>query len=78
MMWKILTSQIREEICYSLVSRGLFPEKQKGCHKRTRRTGDLQYIEQHIFKESKMRQKMWPWSRLTTERPTTWSHKAGK
>ena len=25
MMWKILTSQIREEIYYSLTSRGLFP-----------------------------------------------------
>ena len=27
MMWKILTPQIREEIYYSLTSRGFFPEE---------------------------------------------------
>ena len=32
-LWKILTAQIREEIYYSLTSRGLFPEEQKGCRK---------------------------------------------
>ena len=31
MMWKILTAQIREKIYYSLTSRGLFPDEQKGC-----------------------------------------------
>ena len=31
-MWKILTAQIREKIYYSLTSRGLFPDEQKGCH----------------------------------------------
>ena len=29
MMWKILTVQIREEIYYSLLSSGLFPDEQK-------------------------------------------------
>ena len=33
MMWKILTAEIREKIYYSLTSRGLFPDKQKGCRK---------------------------------------------
>ena len=28
MLWKILTAQIREEIYYSLTSRGLFPDEQ--------------------------------------------------
>ena len=37
-------AQIREEIYYSLISCGLFPEKPKGCHKGTRRTGDLLHI----------------------------------
>ena len=56
-MWKILTAQIREEIYYSLISHELFPEEQKGCHKGTRGTGELLYIDQHIFNESKMRWK---------------------
>ena len=29
-MWKILTEQIREKIYYSLTSRGIFPDEQKG------------------------------------------------
>ena len=52
MMWKILTAQIRE-IYYSLINRGIFPEEQKGCHKGARDTGELPYIDQHIFNEGK-------------------------
>ena len=33
-MWKILTAQIGEEIYYSITSRRLFPDKQRGCHSR--------------------------------------------
>ena len=33
MMWKISTAQKREEIYYSLISHGLFPDKQKGATK---------------------------------------------
>ena len=54
MVWKILTAQLREEIYYSLLSCGLFPEEQKGCHKRT---GILQYVDQHIFNTSSKRAK---------------------
>ena len=57
MMWKILTAQIREEIYYSLTSRGLFPEEQKGCCKRSRGTVKLLYIDQRILNESKTRRK---------------------
>ena len=56
-MWKILTVQIREEKYDLLISRGLFHEGQKGCHKWTRGTGKLLYIDQHILKESKTRRK---------------------
>ena len=56
-MWKILTAQIRKEIYYSLTSRGLFPEEQKGCCKGSRGTAELLYIDQHILSESKTRQK---------------------
>ena len=56
MMWKILITQIREEIYYSLTSRGLFPDEQKGC-KGTRGTPELLYIDQHILNESKTRRK---------------------
>ena len=52
-IWKILTAQIREEIYYSLISRDLFPDEQKGWHKRTRGTGELLYIDQHTLKETK-------------------------
>ena len=57
MTWKILTVQIREEIYYSLTSRRLFPEKQKGCRKRSRGTAELLYIDQHTLNENKTRQK---------------------
>ena len=53
MMWKILTAQIREEIYYSLISRGWFPDEQKGCRKGPRGTAELLYIDQHILNESK-------------------------
>ena len=56
-MWKILIAQIREEIYYSLTSRGLFPDEQKGCCKGSRGTAELLYIDQQILNESKTRQK---------------------
>ena len=43
-MLKILTAQIKE-IYYSLISRGLFPKGQMECHKGTRGTGELLYID---------------------------------
>ena len=60
MMWKILTAQVREKIYYSLKSRGLFPDEQKGCHKGSRGTAKLLYIDQHLLNESKTR-----WKNLT-------------
>ena len=57
MMWKILTAQIKEKIYYSLTSRGLFPDEQKGCRKGSRGTAELLYIDQHILNESKTRRK---------------------
>ena len=54
---KILMAQIREEIYFSLICCGLFQEEQKGCHNGTRGVDDLLYIDQHILKESKVRQK---------------------
>ena len=52
-MWKILTAQIREKIYYSLTSRGLFPDEQKGRRKGSRGTTELLYIDQHILNKSK-------------------------
>ena len=57
MMWKILIAQIREEIYYSLTSRRLFPEEQKGCCQGSRSTTELFCIDQHIPNESKTRRK---------------------
>ena len=56
-MWKILTAQIKEEIYYSLTSRGFFPEEQKGCRKGFRGTAEFLYIDQHILNGSKARRK---------------------
>ena len=39
-----------EEIYNLLMNRELLPEEQKGCHKGTRGTGDLIYIDQQILK----------------------------
>ena len=57
MMCKILTIKIREEIYFSLTSRRLFPEEQRGCLKGSRDTGELLYIDQHILNENKTRRK---------------------
>ena len=57
MMWKILTAQIGEKIYYSLTSRGLFSDKQKGCCKGSRGTVELLYLDQHILNESITRRK---------------------
>ena len=57
MMLKILTAQIREKIYYSLTSRGLFPDEQKGCRQGSRGTAEFLYIDQHILNESKTRRK---------------------
>ena len=42
-------SSNKENICYSLTNRGLFPDVQKGCRKRSRGTAELLYIDQHIL-----------------------------
>ena len=45
MIWKILTTHIREKIFYSLIHCGIFPKEQKRYRKRTRGTGELLYID---------------------------------
>ena len=57
MMWKILTAQIKEKIYYSLISRRIFLEEQKGSNKGTRGTEDLLCIVQYILNKSKTRRK---------------------
>ena len=57
MIWKILTAQIREQIYYSLISRGIFLNEQKGYRKRNRGMEELLYIDRHILNESKTRRK---------------------
>ena len=57
MTWKILIVKIRKEIYYSLTSRGLFPDEQKGCRKESRGTAELLYIDQHILNESRTRRR---------------------
>ena len=56
-MWKILTAQIRKAMYYSLISRGLFPNEQKGCRKGSRGTAELIYLDKQVLNESKNRRK---------------------
>ena len=53
MLWKILTAEVREKIYNSLTRLGLIHKEHKGCHKGSRSTGKLLYIDQHILIESK-------------------------
>ena len=78
MMWKILTAQVREEIYYSLTSRGLFPEEQKRCCKRSRGTAELLYIDQHILNESKTRRKNLAMAWIDYKKHMIWFHIASK
>ena len=52
MSGKIVKTQIREKIYYSLIKPGFCPEEQKGYRKRTRDPKELQYIDQHILNET--------------------------
>ena len=64
MMWKILTAQISENIYYSLLSHGLYPEELKGCCKGSWVRAELLNIDKHILNDSKTTQKnliiFWP------------------
>ena len=51
LMWKTLTSQIREDISYSLVCSGLFQEEQERCYMGTRGTGDTVHWSAHRVRE---------------------------
>ena len=50
-------AQIRKEIHFLLTSCELFLVEQKRCHKGSRSTRELLYIDQYILNKSKMRQK---------------------
>ena len=76
MMGNILAAQIRKDIYDSLISRGLFPKEQEGCCKGCRRTGELLYIVQHIFSESKTRRKKSGYGVDWQKMHTIWSCKA--
>ena len=73
MMWKILTAQIREKIYYSLTSRGLFPDEQKG----SRGTAELHSIDQHILIESETKRKNPAIAWIDYTKHMTWFHKSG-
>ena len=77
MTWKILTAQINEEICHSLICCTLFSEQQNGCCKGTRGTGELLFIDQHILNESKTRRKNLAMAWIDYKKYTIWSSKAG-
>ena len=72
-MWKILTTQKREKIYYSLTSCRLFSEEQKRC-----RSGkaELLYIDQHILNKSRTRRINQAIAWIDYKKFMTWSRKA--
>ena len=56
-IWKILTTQIREEIYCSLTSRGLFPEEQRGGCKESRGTVVTLHRSAHSKREQDQAEK---------------------
>ena len=52
-MWEILTAQMKEEIYYSLISRWLVA-RHWGTEEKLHDDQRNMYIDEHIFKESKI------------------------
>ena len=77
MMWKLLTTQIREVIYYSLISCGSFPNEQKGCRKGPRGTVESIYIDKHILNESKNRRKNLAVDWIDEKKHMIWFRKSG-
>ena len=53
--WKILTALLTDEIYAFLENNQFLPEEQKGCRRKSRRTGDQLYIDKIILKKVKTR-----------------------
>ena len=64
----------REEVYYMQLCLGLFPEEQKGCHRKTREAGDLLYIDQNILKQSKVRGENVVMASIDYKKSMIWSH----
>ena len=58
-MWKLLTGILADEIYYYLEKNMLLPEERKGCRRKSKRTGDLFFIDKMILGEVRMRKKAW-------------------
>ena len=67
MIWKIPTAQIREEIYYSLTSRRLFLEEQKGCYKDPEAQESYSTLISITSARTISDGKIWLWSGLMTK-----------
>ena len=54
---KLLTGIIADEICGFLENEGVFPDKQKGCRRKSKGTGDQLCIYKILLQEVKQRKK---------------------
>ena len=54
---KLLTGTLADEIYDYLEKKTLFPEKQKGCRRKYKGTGDLLFIDKMVLREVRMRKK---------------------
>ena len=55
--WKLLTALLSNEIYSFLKENQILQEEQKGCRRKSRRTGDQLYIDNMILREVKVRKK---------------------
>ena len=69
-------AKIREDIFDTQTSCGMFPEKQKSCHKGSKGTEERLYIDQQILNERKMRRKNLAIAGRDYKNHMVWSRKA--
>ena len=55
--WKLLTWIITDEIYGFLENKGLLPEEQKGCRRKSKSTGEQLYLDKLLLQEVKRRKK---------------------
>ena len=77
MMWKILATQISEQMYYLLISRGIFSGEQKVCCKRNKGAEELLYIDHTSSTKVKRYGKMLLCIGSTAKKITIWFPKAG-
>ena len=57
LMWKLLTGILSDQMYDYLMGKGLLPEEQKGCRRKSRRTKDHLLIDKAVLREAKTKKR---------------------